>query len=578
MANEFGSEALFNDFLKELQALDDFRTRYATRHEFEGLGREDQDVRRLIEALAFYSARTRRVSERAFATYRRQVLEKLFPHLLRPMPQMALLHPQLDSNMQEVRGLPAHTPITAHFSVDQRKPPLRFRTREEVSLWPLRFVRRSLRFEKRAPDANTPSVSGELGWRLRFSLATSAEAHVRKRFYAPRDRAFGSVTFFFDSGSDPLLAARLFHALENALVVVRCRFVSDGAELHAFETTGVEFGAPEPKLAATYENPLENMRRMVHFPAAEMRFKIPIIGAPAEWDRLEIEIDLNSQWPVGLALTEGALLLNALIVENLERHSAEPVELDGRTLRVPVVHPEPASGMVLRELLGVYEGDPAAPGARRTLFPNLLVEGGFSVDIDPASGDAWLEVDRTPLPEEVPSRLYLEAEWYQPEGCDAPSLAHARYATDTVDLALVRWGVAGQQSPCRGDIVGDETLLDRLVDLHGKSDLTLNDLKLLLRVLGVEQSELFGRIPKYLKQVATAFVRDLASPMGGVRSFDITFDALPPQLLPPVWMLFRRLPHFLSTWIGDCDVRLRILFEGQESWQPISFSWSAAHD
>ncbi len=578
MALEFGSEALFNDFLKELQALDDFRTRYAVRHEFEGLGREDQDVRRLIEALAFYSARTRRASERAFATYRRQVLEKLFPHLLSPMPQMALLYPQLDSNMQEVRNLPAHAPITAHLPTNDHRPPVRFRTREEVTLWPLRFVRRSLRFERRKPAIDGVSVSGEHGWCLRLSLATSAEAHVRKRFYESRDRAFRALTFFLDSGSDPLLSARLFHALENALVVVRCRFISDGEELHTFETNSVEFGAPEPHLGATYENPLESMRRLVHFPAAEMRFEIPIVGAPAEWDRLDIEIDLDGQWPAGLALTEGALLLNGLIVENLERHSAEPVELDGRTLRLPVVHPEPASGMALRELLGVYEGDPAVPGARRALFPNLLVEGGFAVDVEPSSGDAWLEVDRASLPEAAPPRLYMEAEWYQPVGCDATSLGLARYATDAVELALVRWCLAGQQLPSRSSIAGDESLLDRLVDLHGKSELTLNDLKLLLRVLGVEQSELFARLPKYMKHVNTTFVRDLSSPLGGVRSFDVMFDGLPPQLLPPLWMLFRRLPRFLSDWIGDCDVKLRVLFEGPESWQPLSFSWSAAHD
>jgi hypothetical protein len=121
-------------------------------------------------------------------------------------------------------------------------------------------------------------------------------------------------------------------------------------------------------------------------------------------------------------------------------------------------------------------------------------------------------------------------------------------------------------------------LLDRLVDLHGKSELTLNDLKLLLRVLGVEQSELFSRLPKYMKHVSTAFVRDLSSPLGGVRSFDVTFDGLPPQLLPPLWLLFRRLPRFISDWIGDCDVKLRVLFEGPESWQPLSFSWSATHE
>src|SRR5688572_33126639 len=102
---DLGTDELFREFLTELQALDDFRSEYATRYEFEGLGRDDQDVRRLMEAMAFYSARARGGAGRAMYRYKVQALEQLFPHLLSPMPAMALLYPVLTANVTETRRL-----------------------------------------------------------------------------------------------------------------------------------------------------------------------------------------------------------------------------------------------------------------------------------------------------------------------------------------------------------------------------------------------------------------------------------------------------------------------------------------
>ena len=49
-------------------------------------GREDPDVRRLIESMAFFTARTRLSSIRNIQNTRRRLFEQYFSFLLHPVP------------------------------------------------------------------------------------------------------------------------------------------------------------------------------------------------------------------------------------------------------------------------------------------------------------------------------------------------------------------------------------------------------------------------------------------------------------------------------------------------------------
>lgn len=59
------SERDFGEFLSEMRALEEFRQSYAARHPLARIDREDPDVRRLTEALAYFTVRAvRRVRSR----------------------------------------------------------------------------------------------------------------------------------------------------------------------------------------------------------------------------------------------------------------------------------------------------------------------------------------------------------------------------------------------------------------------------------------------------------------------------------------------------------------------------------
>src|ERR1044071_9538487 len=59
--------ALFDDYQRELESLETFRERYRHLYPFAGLDRDDPDVQRLLEGLAFFTARTRRAADRAIS-------------------------------------------------------------------------------------------------------------------------------------------------------------------------------------------------------------------------------------------------------------------------------------------------------------------------------------------------------------------------------------------------------------------------------------------------------------------------------------------------------------------------------
>ena len=69
-------DALYRSFLQEMEGLDAFRLAYRDRYPEAPLDREDPDVRRLIEAMALFSARTRLAAERHMSSTHRRMFQQ----------------------------------------------------------------------------------------------------------------------------------------------------------------------------------------------------------------------------------------------------------------------------------------------------------------------------------------------------------------------------------------------------------------------------------------------------------------------------------------------------------------------
>src|SRR5262245_15174325 len=98
---------------------------------------EDPHVERLIEAVAYLTARIRHKLDDEFPEITASLLEVLYPHYLAPIPSMAIVQFQLDPEQVQLttgQTIPRHTELE---SEPIRDVPCRFRTAYPVTLWPL---------------------------------------------------------------------------------------------------------------------------------------------------------------------------------------------------------------------------------------------------------------------------------------------------------------------------------------------------------------------------------------------------------------------------------------------------------
>ena len=97
---------------------------------------DDPHVERLIEAVAFLTARVRRKIEDDFPELTDAVLEILYPHYLRPVPSMTILRFRGDPEMAEPYEVAAGTEVETEIGGGGA---CRFRTAYPATLWPVRL-------------------------------------------------------------------------------------------------------------------------------------------------------------------------------------------------------------------------------------------------------------------------------------------------------------------------------------------------------------------------------------------------------------------------------------------------------
>ncbi|MGC4067274.1 MAG: type VI secretion system baseplate subunit TssF [Polyangiaceae bacterium] len=574
-------QSVFDEFLQELQGLNDFRAEYAHRYDFEGLGREDPDVERLVEAMAFYRARTRSTVEHGLREYQLRALEQLFPYLLSPMPAMGILYPRLASNFTDTRSLPARAEISvASPEADVEESPRVFRTTRELTVFPLHIVERSVRLSRNRPA--TPGGDGGASkdsttpWTLRLDVAPSPDGRDTKRYYDDPAKGLRELRFYLDPKGDTLTALRLYDALQRSCRGVLVRVLAEGSERYRTGPVRVRFGsALSDDGGGSFDNPIEWTRRCIHFALAQLYVEVPLMGLPSEWNRLSLEFQLDDGWPEGLQAADSSFVLGGVPVENLVTRTAEPLSVDGTKLRNEVVSAEEPLSWKVREIRGIYTTDPSAPGARKTVLPRSLFEEGYTA-IARGSGaerEVWLEIDSTLGDVEAPATLYVDAEWYDPDP-KLPAPRSAIVRADAHDLGPLSWQLLEPlRMPSDSPLLAEPQLLERLLELQGKAPSCARELKSLLQILGVAQSEPFTRIPRYIEALESALLPDLQSQRGTIRSYDVRLSCVPAVLLPAARLLFSFLPRFLATWTGEPDVRISVFTAVTASTQPWAFEW-----
>lgn len=538
---------LFEDYQRELESLETFRERYRHLYPFAGLDRDDPDVQRLLEALAFFTARTRRAGEHAMAGYERRALEQVFPHLCTPLPSMALLTVEGAERMVESRTLPAGTEVEVSARPDGRAragetPAVLYRTARELVVRPFDLDRSRIELSRLGDD----------GWELVVPIRSAT----------PRVEAVGAVELHIDPHGDLLAALRLHHALARHTGEVRYAFPGTRQAERSARRVGFGHG---PEAGDPFAGPLERFRELLHFPLGALVVRVPVDQTPAEWQRLELRFRLGPAWPRELGVAPGALLLHAAPLVNLRRELADPAPLDGTKARVLVAHPEPALELRPRELLGVYR---SSPSGLTPLMPEALAAGDadwYAVETSGrnASRQVWLDV-HAPDAFEARAAVVVDAEWYQP-GAGRLLRGPLEARLTARHLEGPRWRVVTPvEDAAESPLAGRRERLGRLLALAGQADLDGPGLTFLLEMLGAADRELFARVARAIAGVTIDRQPDATCPSGVRTTLEVRLRRLPLALVPAADLILSRLPALLAAWAGDDPPVVRVRIEGDE--------------
>lgn len=381
----------YRTFLEELRDLADFRNSYSQDHPGAGLEGEDPDVKRIIEALAFFNARTRIALTRSIDSGNRRLYQQFFSFLLTPLAATAVMQARPTGTLTEVLDLPAGT----EFGLQPDKGGLvLFRTTR-----PLRVLPMTLESVKQ-------ELSPNAGCRLLLTFQANYQLNEQPE----------TLHLHINYLNDLMLSLKVFQFLRRSLKSAAVQFGAYDPE-QAFAPCGFELGVPPADIAADeWRHPLELERQYFQFPQQELYLQVRIPPAPRNWRYFTVALDCGGPWPRQLRLNRDLFHLFTVPVVNNQRTLAQPILCDGTRERYAIRHPDPQFGFCLQKVMGVYE---TGEQGMTPLRPGILAGGNGSYEIEqgpPQEGGGYLYwlIPHFPQAFEQTRTLVIDGLWQQP--------------------------------------------------------------------------------------------------------------------------------------------------------------------
>ena len=512
---------LYNDFLAEMRALDEFRAQLSTRHPEAQVRRDDPDVRRLMEAMAYFSVRSRRqLLHNMEATWLRLFADQFEP-LITVLPAVAMVQAVVHPRRTEVTVLPRGAELRLTNSAGAVAS---FRTLADLRILPVRLEQARL-------------LRGPAGQYHRIALELVSR-------FAHRDPV-GLLRLHTRIVDDYPASARLLYNLRAHLQ--RAHVVYD-APLDAEqvgEPCETSYGSDHPPLTGRGNggpgggpettHPLERVRAFFHFPERELflNVAVPPTKGNRPWQRLVIYLDLEPDWPQE-DIAPDLFYLHTVPAENLHREPAMPLSCDGTKDALAIRHPHPEQGYVLRSVLGVYliddtglhplrSGtlpDPPALADLASSPPGDALSYQIEERLTPIGPRPYVLV-RAPTALVKPLRLHVDGLWYQPGfaqhpvstvGPSRPTLVNR--VLEGLDWQLLGGVRAEGHSPLRSEVQG----LLRVLSMSMRPMLSEPELRWLMQLLvGGSGPAAYRSLPGRLQKFTWSVSPDSALRGSGLR-------------------------------------------------------------
>ncbi|WP_035240840.1 type VI secretion system baseplate subunit TssF [Desulfobacter vibrioformis] len=534
------NDTLYKAFLEAMNDLDNFRTAYASEHAGLSLDREDPDVRRLIEAIAFFSARTHVASTKNITSARLRLFQQVFSFLLSPIPSMGILQAEITGHLQDRAEFPRGTQFL--FKTDTGDAAL-YRTMEDLEVLPVRLTGARL------------FLLPSRGYRLMIRFAS---------MYKRRDD-IGRLSLYIDYLNDYLNSLFVWDNLKES---VKSAFISfeDRVDEHTRgEACEISFGnRTQGRSKADTEplmHPIQESRFFFHFPSQGLFMNLDVPRVKHAWKQFTICLDLSERWPAKLIVNKDMFIPFAVPVENLKKGAAEPILYDGTRERLPIFHPEKEARYELQEIIGVYQ---IRNGVTRPLRPGILAggEGSYEIDYAQASGKTNHAINlHYPNAFIDPVTIMVDANWIQPAFSDRLGQrisvkAYSRHVPG------IKWRKMDNLTGHQDNVFHEDMdVFIYLLSLRHKARFDYDDILTLLRVQGSVFKGPFKQIQHIFKGISVEEAR-VQSASGNTLKYiyHLQFEKCPAYARPMVKAFAGELARMLDCWMSQALVETKIKY------------------
>jgi type VI secretion system protein ImpG len=283
----------------------------------------DPHVERLIESFALLTGRIQHEMNAEFPEISTALLGVLYPHLVQPIPPLAMARFQIDARRGKFTTghvIPKKTPL---FTYGSRGVACRFRTCYPVTAWPVRVAEAA--FE---PPAKYDFVGSD------SKVASILRIRIEPMIGSLADLEMDSLRFYLDSRAGPayLIYELLFGALKNILIVPEDG--SEPAPIPLTSLTPVGFAESDDVIPSPPHGHSGYRLLQEYFQLPEKYLFVDLRGLRRHRSekRFDILFLLTRAPGERVALSPETFVLGCTPIANLFSRTTEPLRVDQRQL------------------------------------------------------------------------------------------------------------------------------------------------------------------------------------------------------------------------------------------------------
>lgn len=527
-------ENLYKLFLQEMNELDNFRVAYASVHPGMSMEREDPDVRRLTEAMAFFAARTRLAGMRSISSTILRFFQQYFPYMLTPLPSIAVAQVAPTRQLAESIFFPMGTELSITTESGQTAI---FNMMSNLNVLPV--------FQTRFAVLMLP----ERGFRvvLRYSAAFARNDDV------------GTLSFLINHLNNFENSALMFYNLQRYIKRVSVVFDEKANELSEGLKCDISYGLTDSKYKD--EHPLEKERMFFHFPWLDLYLNIKVANPPHNWREFSICLDIDHRWPKNLVLNQEVFQLFTVPIINIRKDAAQPLTCSATLEKYPIRHPRLNYDFALHSVRGIYEITKEGmsfvkPGILSGTAPSYETEE-FTDSNGKSNTNLFLHF---PTAFENQRTITVDALWYQPWFKDKipERLTLAPFSHSS---AGVKWDFMVKPVPHQGNYFQDNTnAFLHFLTLTHKEVLNRDDIMDILQVMGAKKNVKFGLVCELLSNVRVEKVRSKEQISSGLLKYRyiLCFRDYNQNQEPLVGILVNHIRNIIANWLSSADLEIEI--------------------